>query len=178
MELNSMRKIALIAFLLASIGVQAAEDTRGAKIYQLLEAQGIQATFDEQMRLREEHSKRSVQIMIDETVKRLKPNASFKKKFNQAAEELFASLQPPWTADEVTTIWANIYGNKFSDEELDQLVAFYTSPVARKETVAGRASLMEFSQYLANQYEPYQRRAIQQYAEKMQSLGKECRCKK
>lgn len=116
--------------------------------------------------------------MIDETVKRLKPNASFKKKFNQAAEELFASLQPPWTADEVTTIWANIYGNKFSDEELDQLVAFYTSPVARKETIAGRASLMEFSQYLANQYEPYQRRAIQQYAEKMQSLGKECRCKK
>lgn len=172
-----MRKAALIGFLMVSLGAVASE-SRDAKVYQLLEAQGIQATFDEQMRVREEHSKRSVQIMVDETVKRLKPTPVFKKKFNAAAEDLFAALQPPWTANEVTTIWASIYGSKFTDEELDQLLAFYTSPVAQKETVAGRASLAEFSQYLQMQYEPYERRAIQQYAERMQALGKECRCKK
>ena len=102
----------------------------------------------------------------------------FKKRFNEAAEDLFAALQPPWTPNEVTTIWASIYGSKFTDDELDQLLAFYTSPVAQKETVAGRASLAEFSQYLQMQYEPYERRAIQQYAGRMKSLGKECRCKK
>lgn len=172
-----MRKLALVGILMVALGANATE-SRDAKIYQLLEAQGIQATFDEQMKVREEHSKRSVQIMIDETVKRLKPNSTFKKKFNEAAEELFAALQPPWTANEVTTIWASIYGSKFSDEELDQLLAFYTSPVAQKETVAGRASLAEFSNYLQMQYEPYERRAIQQYASRMKALGEACRCKK
>ena len=116
--------------------------------------------------------------MVDETLKRLKPNAVFKNRFKEAADELFAALQPPWTPNEVVTIWASIYGNKFSNEELDQLLAFYTSPVAQKETVAGRASLVEFSQYLQRQYEPYERRAIHQYVERMKSLGKECRCKK
>lgn len=172
-----MRKAALIGLLLISFGAISSE-SRDAKIYQLLEAQGIQATFDEQMRVREDHNKRSVQIMVDETVKRMKPNAEFKQKFNEAAKVLFSALQPPWTPNEVTTIWASIYGSKFSDEELDQLLAFYTSPVAQKETLAGRASLAEFSQYLQTQYEPYERRAIQQYADRMQSLGKECRCKK
>lgn len=172
-----MRKAALIGLLMVALGAEAAE-SRDAKVYQLLEAQGIQATFDEQMRIREEHNKRSVQIMVEETVKRLKPNVVFKKRFNEAAEDLFAALQPPWTPNEVTTIWASIYGSKFTDDELDQLLAFYTSPVAQKETVAGRASLAEFSQYLQMQYEPYERRAIQQYAGRMKSLGKECRCKK
>lgn len=173
-----MRKIALICLLMAAQWSNAGEVGRDSKIYQLLEAQGVQQTFDEQMRLRDDHSKKSVQIMVDETVKRLKPNGEFKKKFHEAATRLYADLQPPWSPNEVMTIWASIYGNKFSDDEIDQLLAFYTSPVAQKETIAGRASLVEFAQYLQVQYEPYERRAIQKYAEEMKSLGQACRCKK
>jgi hypothetical protein len=117
-------------------------------------------------------------MMVDETLKRLKPNTSFRKKFNDAAQELFSALQPPWSAQEVTDIWASIYGSKFTDDELDQLLAFYTSTVAQKETIAGRASLAEFGQYLQSQYAPYEKKAIQQYVERMQVLGKECRCKR
>lgn len=172
-----MKKIASILLLAFAMGAHAA-DSNPSKVHQLLEAQGMAAAFEDQMRIREDHSKRSVQIMVDETFKRLKPNAAFKGKFNAAAEELYAALQPPWTPQEVTDIWASIYGSKFSEEELDQLLAFYTSPVAQKETLVGRSSLAEFSQYLAMQYAPYEKKAIQQYAERMQVLGKECRCKR
>lgn len=177
---SMMRKCAFIGALFLASGLCHAADgaSRDVKIHQLLEAQGMMTTFDEQMRMREESSRRSVQIMVDETLKRLKPNTSFRKKFNDAAQELFSALQPPWSAQEVTDIWASIYGSKFTDDELDQLLAFYTSPVAQKETIAGRASLAEFGQYLQSQYAPYEKKAIQQYVERMQVLGKECRCKR
>lgn len=173
-----MKIIAAIILAAVALSGQAAEGTRNTKVHQLLEAQGMMATFDEQMRMREENSKRSVQLMVDETFKRLKPNVGFRQKFNAAAQDLYAALQPPWSAQEVTDIWASIYGSKFTDEELDQLLAFYKSPVAQKETLAGRASLAEFGQYLQTQYAPYEKRAIQQYVERMQVLGRECRCKR
>lgn len=173
-----MGKLAAIILMTFALGAQATEEERSAKVIKLLETQGMQATFDDQMRVREEYRKRSVQVMVDETLKRLKPNAVFRKKFNVAAMELFEALQPPWSSQEVVDIWAGIYGSKFSDEELDQLLAFYSSPVAQKEVYAGRESLMEFSQYLQMQYRPVEQRAVQQYVARMQLLRKECRCKK
>ena len=101
---SMMRKCAFIGALFLASGLCHAADgaSRDVKIHQLLEAQGMMTTFDEQMRMREESSRRSVQMMVDETLKRLKPNTSFRKKFNDAAQELFSALQPPWSAQEVT----------------------------------------------------------------------------
>jgi hypothetical protein len=173
-----MRKLAVILLMTFALSAHAADPERSAKVLKLLDVQGVQATFEDQMRVREEYRKRSVQVMVDETLKRLKPNAVFRKKFNAAAMELFEALQPPWASQEVVDIWAGIYGSKYTEEELDLLLAFYSSPVAQKEVNAGRESLMEFSQYLQMQYRPVEQKAVQQYVARMQLLGKECRCKK
>lgn len=173
-----MRNMAAVLLMTFALGAQATEVEHSAKVLKLLEVQGMQSIFEDQMRVREEYRKRSVQVMVDETLKRLKPNAGFRKKFNAAAMELFNALQPPWSNQEVVDIWAGIYGSKFSDQELDLLLEFYSSPVAQKETSVGRESLIEFSQYLQMQYMPVEQKAVQQYVARMQQLGKECHCKK
>jgi hypothetical protein len=106
----------------------------------------------------------------------LNPPPEFEARFRRSAEEYLASLQPKWSAQEAVSVWTSYYGPNFTDEELDQLLAFYSSPVAQKEATASRQALAQFTRYAEAQYKPMLEKATQAFITRTQQLVKECNC--
>ncbi|MEF9403155.1 MULTISPECIES: DUF2059 domain-containing protein [Ralstonia solanacearum species complex] len=78
----------------------------------------------------------------------------------------------------MVAIWSQQFGTKFTDEELDQLIAFYTSPLGQKEVAATREALPAFNQVIQARYKPIQERATAAFMQRIQQIKTECRCDK
>ena len=137
-----MRRFLFALAFLAASSVQAADRTE--KIHALMEAQGLVATFDQQIQAGRLQAKANAKQMLDQLLAGLSPNDAFQEKFRLAVDDFAQQLQPPWSAKQVVDVWAGIYGAQFTDAELDGLLAWYTSPLAQKEVAASRDSLVKF----------------------------------
>ena len=151
---------------------------RGEKIRQLMDAQGLTKTFEQQLQSGREQGKHQANDMLAQMMNGLNPGEKYQKKFQIAVKKFIDDLQPPWNATEIVETWAQFYGPNFSDEELDKLIAFYTSPLAQKEVLASRGALVSFGASFQAKYKPIMERATAQYVQNLQTIVRECNCSK
>ena len=87
-----------------------------------------------------------------------------------------------YTAEQIVEVWAEYYGKEFSIKELDELLNFYTSKIGKKEIVASRHALVNFTNHFQKLNEPVISTAMQEYIIEyiieLKMLAKECNCKK
>lgn len=171
-----MRKLLIAVALLLASEAHAAD--RADKMRALMEAQGLAATFDQQMQAGREQVRANARQMLDQLMAGLKPDPTYQQKFRLAADAYIEELQAPWSAQQVVDVWAGIYGAQFTDAELDKLLAWYTSPLAQKEVTVTRASLLQFSAHFQEQYKPIMERATAAYVQKLKALAAECNCQR
>ncbi len=142
-----------------------------------MEAQGLVATFEQQLEAVREQS----QIQADEAVAQalagLRPPPQIDGKIKEAAKQYISELQAPWSSQEIVDVWAKYYGEQFSDADLDQLVAFYSSPLGQRDVLAGREASIGFSAEFQERYKPVQAAATQNFVERLQQIIKECNCR-
>ncbi|AMP75816.1 DUF2059 domain-containing protein [Ralstonia solanacearum] len=168
--------IAMAVGIALSTSVVAADRTE--KIQKLMQAQGLSQMLEQQMASSREFSRKQADRMVTQVLAGMAPSADFRKRFQSAVEALVADLQPSWSAGEMVAIWSQQFGTKFTDEELDQLIAFYTSPLGRKEVAASREALPAFNQLIQARYKPIQERATAAFMQRIQQIKTECRCDK
>lgn len=171
-----MRLALACVMALAAMSVNA--DERTDKIRSLMEAQGLVSMFDQEIQLGKENGRKQADQMIAQIMASLNVNKDYNAKLKAAANDFIVALQPPWTAQDVVDEWATIYGAHFTDAELDQLLAFYTSALAQKEVVVSREALMPFTQHFEELYKPVMERETKKLVERLQQIEEECRCKK
>lgn len=171
-----MRRIVVAAILAVSTFAYAGD--RSDKVQALMEAQGLVKTFDQQIQAGRERAGANANQMLEQLLAGLKPNEAYQEKFRTAVQEFVEQLQPPWSGKKVVEIWSSIYGAEFTDEELDQLLAYYTSPLAQKEVAVSRASFSKFMAQLQEQYKPIMQRATAAYIERLKAIAAECNCKR
>ena len=87
-------------------------------------------------------------------------------------------LEAPWSAEEIVDVWASYYGPHFTDEELDQLIEFYSSELGRKDVSVTKQAMVQFSEHFQREGQPILEKATQEYIEEMKILAKECNCRK
>ena len=173
---SSVRKLVFVSLLAACSVADATE--RSEKIRSLMEAQGLVATFDQQIQAGRAQSKRVADQMLDQLLQGLNPNEEFKHKFRSAVGEFVQQLQPPWSAQQIVDVWSGIYGEQVSDQELDELLAFYRSPLGKKEVAASRTSLPKFNAYFQERYKPILEKATAAYVERLKAIAADCHCNK
>ena len=171
-----MRFILLWVLLVFSASSFAADRTE--KIKTLMEAQGLLQMFEQSMEEGKKRQKTEMQRMLNQVMGPLKPNKEFDVKFRAEVDRFNQALAAPWTAQEIVDLWAKSYGAHFTDAELDQLVAYYTSPLGKKDVAAAQAATPELSQQLYVRYIPVLERATADFIQRLDALVKECRCKK
>jgi len=171
------RIVILVIATLATFATAMASD-RTEKIRGLMEAQGLNATFDQMIQSGREQGRKQANEMLSQLMAGLNPNDEFKEQFQVAVSKFIADLQPPWGSKEIVEIWSQFYGPNFTDQELDQLLAFYTSPLAQKEVVSSRHALVEFMANFQAKYKPIQERAVAQYILNLQGIVRDCKCGK
>ena len=170
-------KLILASLILAFSASTMAMD-RSEKIRDLMEAQGLNATFDQMLQSGQEQGRDQANQMLAQLMAGLSPPDEFRAKFQAAVSQFLDDLQPPWGSKEIVEVWSQFYGPYFTDKELDQLLAFYTSPLAQKEVVSSRRALVELTASFQAKYKPILDHATATYIQSLQSIVLECKCGK
>jgi hypothetical protein len=143
-----------------------------------MEVQGLIQTFEQQLALGRKQSDEQGRAMLDQMMASLTPSPEFTERFDQAFQSFMAELQTPWGAEEIVAVWGEHYGKHFSDEELDQLLVYYRSPLAQKEVGASRQALVGFSNHFAEAGKPIAERAVANFIGNLRLIAKECNCRR
>jgi len=143
-----------------------------------MEAQGLVNMFEQQMAEGRLEGKKQAQKMLNQLIGGLNPTKEFDKQLRSALEDFMTALEPPWTAQDIVDVWAKAYGTHFTDQELDQLVEYYTSPLGKKDVMASQIALPELTHHFSALSNPLLERATEKYVQRLQWIVKECKCKK
>lgn len=133
--------------------------------------------FEQQLTMGRQQGREQADRMLEQMLSNLNPNEDFQKRFRAASEKFISALESPWSAKEIVSVWAQYYGAKFSDAELDELLNFYESDLGKKEVTASREALVDFSKHFAEARKPIIDAALKQYIQDAQRIAKECNCK-
>jgi hypothetical protein len=153
-------------------------DPRTEKIEALMRAQGLLEMWQHQIDYGKVEGEKQGKQIISQMLAQLNPNEEFKARFEKAFFNYIGKLQDNWTAQEIVDIWAKYYGPHFSDEELDELVSFYTSSIGKKDVAATKSAMTEFTAYFQKENKPIIEKATNEYIAELQLVAKECNCKK
>jgi len=110
--------VTFLIILLVSLSFSASAETREDKISRLIEAQGFEDILNAQMEVRITESKRIGQEIMYSILDNLNQTEEIKYDFEKAHKKYLNKVIKPWTAKEITTVWADLYGSHFTDKEL------------------------------------------------------------
>jgi len=171
-----MRFLFLVAICAVSFSAGAADRT--AKVHALMDAQGYLAMWDQQLAAGKQHGRQEAQQLLDQMLTSLNPPPEFDAKFRGVMDEYMNALQSPWSAQDIVDVWADKYGSRFTDQELDGLLAYYTSPLGKKDVAATQAAMPEFMNHFTELYKPIMAKATQDYVQNLKRIVHDCACKK
>ncbi len=161
-----------LIFLTSVLSASERED----KIRELMEAQGLLTTFEQQLNLGREQSYEQGKVMLEQLMTNLDPSPEYQQEIHQSFEKYMESVTSPWGADELVAVWSKYYGSKFTDTELDTLIKHYTSPLGQKEIIASREALIQYSNHFADAGTPIYEKAFQTFADELKEIAKRCNC--
>jgi len=169
-------RLLLAALLFALTFTVAHAADRREKIRTLMQAQGLAQMFDEQLVSSRAMAQEQAQKTMRQMIAGLKPPPATSERLQEAAREYITTLSEAPTGQQMVDLWAEIYGKQFTEGELDRLIAFYASPLGKKEVQAGRSALPEFVRQLQAHAQPLQERAMQKYIDDLKRIMNECHC--
>jgi hypothetical protein len=138
-------KFLLLALMFAvSAHASANEPVRQAKISQIVEAQGLLQMLQQQL----DQAKIQASELGKDIYQKILAESGGKEnsKIEQAFARYMERCSTIFTAEEFVEIWSRFYGSELSEAELDGILAYYQSPIGRKDVVASQAALLGFSQ--------------------------------
>jgi hypothetical protein len=165
------------ACLILCLPVAAVADTSG-KVKRLMEAQGLLEMWQQQIDMGRIEGKKQADAMLDQLLSKLSPSPEFKERFKVAADKFVAKLQGNWTAEEIVAVWAKYHAPKFTEAELDQLLAFYTSDIGQKEVKANKVTIVEFTRHFQAENQRITKEAVDTYIADLKIIASECNCEK
>jgi hypothetical protein len=114
--------------------------------------------------------------------------AEFKKQLPHVSPEIMSEIdaafaafvdaaKPTWTVAEAISAWGKYYGEQITEEELDQVVAFYRSPIGQKDVLATRKAMPDWSAFFAQRNEPVLQAAMNAYIERLKAIVQNAKTK-
>lgn len=171
-----MRILVIASLILVSASSFAADRTQ--KVRALMDALGLVSMFEQQLTFGRDQAKLQGQQILGQFMTTVKATPEFEGRFKGAFDNYLVALQNPHTAAEIVDVWAKYYGAHFSDQELDQLISFYTSPLGKKDVAASQKAMVDFSSHFVAENKGIVEKATAAYINELQLIAKECKCAK
>ncbi len=170
-------KLSIVIFtVLMLVPGLAFADTRVEKIEALMKAQGVLEMWQQQIDQSKEDCKKMGAQMFAQLKNQLNPNEEFMSRLEVAFNRfLEKATNTPWTAQEITDTWAKYYGAKFTDGELDQLIAFYTSDIGQKEVTSSGEALAEFTNHFKEKNMVFIQKILKDYMDDLKMIVEDCK---
>jgi uncharacterized protein len=149
MTFRSGLALLVALFVLGSTGARSDDSSKNAKLAELFKLTGLDRTL-EQRRESCRKQAEAVRAQVMEQMKATFPDgAPAWKKLDAAYTRFLEASQPAWTTDEAVQRYAQLYGAGVTEDELDQIIAFYRSPAGMKDIAASEAAIPQWNEFLA-----------------------------
>lgn len=171
-----MRHLVIVFSIIFSSHVFA--DSKSKKIEDLMQTLGLVETWTQQIEQGRIYNKRISSQILHQILSQLNPNEEFQKKFKEASDVFLKKTESPWSPEKVVEVWAGYYGPEFTEDELDQLIAFYNSPLGQKDIRVTRGSMEKFSKYFQEAGQQIIEKTTAEYIQDMKVIAQKCNCAK
>lgn len=173
---SAAKPAAKAAATAVSSAASTASTSRDEKVRALMQAQGMLQMLEQQLEAGKEESRKQVQQVSDQMMQRINPPAEFQARFRKAFEDYALAMNAPWGAREIVDVWAKAYGSRFTDKELDGLLAYYKSPLGQKDVKAAQEAMPEMNNHFSQKISPILNRETSVYMDKLEELVEACKC--
>lgn len=174
-----MRALIAAVLMLALAPAFASQSTKDAKLAHLMELQGLNDVIRQQQ---EAGQKQAAQICADtlEQLKKQMPDMDPQttEDIGKASQQFIADAKPTWTAEEAVAAYARFYGEQLGEHDLDQIIAYYESPVGKKDIAASHAGIPKWSAYLAEKNQAALKQATSTYVTSVKNAVERARARK
>ncbi|WP_415753788.1 DUF2059 domain-containing protein [Pseudomonas leptonychotis] len=171
-----MRHLVIVLSIIFS--AHAFADSKSEKIEGLMKALGLVDTWTQQIEQGKIYNRKISSQMLDQILSQLNPNKEFQQKFKEASDVFITKTESPWSPEKIVEVWASYYGPEFTEDELDELTAFYTSPLGQKDIRVTRGSMEKFAKYFQEAGQPILEKATAEYIQDMKIIAQKCNCAK
>lgn len=131
------KRFVVCLLLLVGANALADQNTKQAKLRELVELQGLTATMEEAHASRGEQAREVGPMIIAQFKKELlNLDAATMAEMQAALESFVEAASAGVTAAESIAVWIEYYGQNVTEADLDQILAYYRSPAGRKDAVA------------------------------------------
>jgi hypothetical protein len=163
-SLERFAKRSLVFTLVAAFPSAAADDAKQQKIAELVRVTRLQDNFERQIaQMRSSYldfGKKIFSQIISESDADAEKKARLDAIFQRYVERGLSL----WKAEDLVALWASYFGKDLSIEDLDQIIAFYKSPIGQKEVAANEAAIGPFTAEMRARGQSSIREAIEQLA--------------
>jgi len=160
------RALAFVLALVFATPLSAADDARQQKIAELMRTIKLQDMLEQQIAQSRASYVAFGKKMFAQFQDQIAPNAdpAQKARMDVVLQRYFERAASLWKAEDLAAIWSERFGRDLSDDDLDQILAFYRSPVGPKIVAASVAANAALTEATNTQSQERLRAAIAQLA--------------
>lgn len=116
--------------------------------------------------------------ILNKHASQLNPSEELINKLESASKTFLSKVDNSITTQEMFSTTAKYYASEFINEELDQLVAFYSSPLGKKEARVTDTVIPKLVSHLHTISDPVMESATKEFVDEVTLLVKSCNCAK
>jgi hypothetical protein len=160
-----LRALAFVLVIASATGLSAEDDVKQQKIAELVRTTKLQEMFEQQVvqsraAYVELGKKMFAQILDDDG----SADPSKKARLDGIFQRYLQHGLSLWKAEDLVAIWSQHYGQDLGNDDLDQILAFYKSPIGQKAVAANQAASAAFTAEVTARSQARLREALQQLA--------------
>jgi|GEM_PF-1004146 len=166
----AFRLVVIVLFLTTSYAF-ADETSKASKIKELAKIQGLNEII-EQQRL---YGHEQIKLIADKLMKEAKAQFPGLRKptvteLENSYQKFLDATKPSWGAEDAVNAWSVYYGLHVTEEELDEILAFYKSPAGQKSAEAAKIAMRQWTIFFIEKNNVTLERAMKSYVYELKSI--------
>lgn len=163
-------RIALFFFIAAVSAASMpsfAQNKHAELIQRIAVSQGLLEIFEQQLVQQRDSMNGYATKLFDECVAESGGQANMKAK--TALEHFMAKVATIFSAAEITSAWTSAYGKDLSEQELQEILKYYESPIGRKDVAANKSAMVTFSTWMNQESLTRSTALLKEFAQELQA---------
>ncbi len=149
-----------------------------AKLRALMRASGAEAHLQQQIEIAVARAQADAEQLLRNSAARLQPDAAFRAGVQLALDHYVAEVRQRLGTVATGASWLEVYRKAFNEDEIDQLLAFYRSPLHAREHEASEDAGVRLDGEVSQHYAAQTAAAGRAFQSTLRQLVRACRCER
>lgn len=160
-----------IALLLVCTDATAEPLTREDKIAELVRATGLAEMLEQSREAARAQAGQMSDQMLGDLLKDSKAlTAEQNDAISLAARQFAEACAASFDVGDAVAAWSRYYAETLSDQDIDEILRYYTSPIGQKDVAASKAAMPLWQAHLASRSSASMQVAIEQYVAELRRI--------